>query len=251
MEKQQITSFRHYLDCIEAIEQKGHQINLFRGQSDNALLLPSIARQFPGLDTSKIEAEMLEDLKRRSMLLIRDKPRTDWEWLVFAQHFGLKTRLLDWTSNPLMALWFACSNEYAMKNSSYVYALYVDDGMLVNLSENENPFENKRIKILRPTLNNERIIAQSGWFTAHRFSRTHQSFVPLGVHRKLKTQITEIEIPAALKAAFLRKLSTFGVNSRTVYPDVTGLCLHLNWKYGEMMGRAFEDKDSGKGISST
>jgi hypothetical protein len=231
MRKEKVTSFQNYLDFVEAIQNEKYVINLFRGQSNNAPLLPSIARQFPNFDTTEIEIKMLDDLKRRSLLLINKPPRTDWEWLVFAQHFGLKTRLLDWTSNPLIALWFACSSEYAMKASSFVYALSVDNDMLVNIEENESPFQNERTKILRPTLNNERIIAQLGWFTAHRFSNTNKAFVALETHRKLKTQILELEITANLKEYFLRKLSIFGVNSRTVYPDVTGLCLHLNWKY--------------------
>jgi hypothetical protein len=236
MQKEKVASFQNYLDFVESIQKKGYVINLFRGQSNNNPLLPSIARSFPQFDTTEIEIKMLEDLKRRSQLLINKPPRTDWEWLVFAQHFGLKTRLLDWTSNPLIALWFACSSEYAMKASSFVYALSVDDDMLVNIAENESPFQNDRTKILRPTHNNERIIAQSGWFTAHRFSKTYKSFVALEIHRKLKTQIVEFEITANLKEYFLRQLSIFGVNSRTVYPDVIGLCHHLNWKYqGELI----------------
>lgn len=242
MQKEKITSFQNYLDCIEAIQKKGYDINLFRGQANNSPLLPSIARQFPKFDTTEIEKEMLRDLKRRSLLLINKPPRDDWEWLVFAQHFGLKTRLLDWTSNPLIALWFACSNEYTIKTSSYVYALSVNDDMLVDMEKNESPFLNDRTKILRPTLNNERIIAQSGWFTAHRFSKTNQAFVTLETHRKLKTQIQEFEITADLKEYFLRQLSIFGVNNKTIYPDVTGLCLHLNWKYQDELINAAKSK---------
>lgn len=47
----------------------------------------------------------------------------------------------------------------------------------------------------------------------------------------IKSKLTEIEIPAEFKKDLLRKLSMFGVNSRTVFPDVNGLSLHLNWKY--------------------
>lgn len=231
MRKYKINSFQDFLLHIEDTELTGYDINLFRGQSSNQPLLPSICRDIPKTNTTETEIRMLEDFKRRSALLITKKIQTDWEWLVYAQHFGLKTRLLDWTSNPLVALWFACQSEYAMKQNSYLYILSCDDKMRFDLSKNQSPFEITSTKILRPTLNNERIVAQAGWFTAHRYSKTDNQFVSLENNLNLKNYLTEIEIPAQLKKELLRKLSMFGVNNQTIFPDVNGLSLHLNWKY--------------------
>jgi len=227
MIKYKVTSFNDFLDYVEDIV--GYDINLFRGQSSNFPLLPSIARIKPDFDSTNVEIEMLEDLKRRSSLLIKHPLATDWEWLVLAQHFGLRTRLLDWTSNPLVALWFACSNHVHVKSSSYVYMLSANNNMLINT--NESPFKTARTRILRPSLNNERIVSQSGWFTAHKFSSKVKKFVSLETNIETKQQIAEIEIPSKFKNEFLEKLSIFGVNNRTVFPDLVGLCYHLNWKY--------------------
>jgi hypothetical protein len=231
MIKKRIETFLDYLSEVEQNRNDNYHIHLFRGQSHSQPLLPSIARVNPSFDTTKIEIKMLEDLKRRSPLLVAKSPTTDWQWLVFAQHFSLKTRLLDWASNPLIALWFACSNEYVLDKNSYVYELSANEEMLVDVTQTDSPFSNTKTRILRPTLNNERIVAQSGWFTAHKFSRGQNRFIELEARREERFKIVEIEIPAKSKKDILKTLSNLGVNYRTVFPDVEGLCLHLNWKY--------------------
>lgn len=231
MTKTKIKSFQHYIDKIETLELLGYDITIYRGQADKKPLLPSIARANPMFDSTLTEKEMLLDLKRRSQLLIKNQSMTDWEWLVLAQHFGLKTRLLDWTSNPLVALWFACVDENKSKINSYVYRICVDKDKLVDTTKNNSPFTNTLSRILRPSLNNERIIAQSGWFTAHRFSKKNNQFLPLERNSELTKSIVELEIQADQKTEILRTLSRFGINNRTLYPDISGLCAHLNWKY--------------------
>jgi hypothetical protein len=145
----------------------------------------------------------------------------------------MKTRLLDWTSNPLTGLWFACFNEYTMDKDGYVYIFKANNSYLIDRTK--SPFAVSTTRILRPALNNERIIAQAGWFTAHKYSTKAKSFVALENNKELKDNLVEIKVPYQLKLQILKNLSIFGINSRALFPDVTGICNHLNWMYRDKL----------------
>jgi hypothetical protein len=232
MNKATINSFEHYLTLVGTLAAN-EGIILYRGQSGNDPLLPSAVRKNPSKNSTNVEKAMLDELKRRAQLKVTTTFHDDWDWLVYAQHFGMKTRLLDWTSNPLIGLWFACSNEYKIKDDSFVYIFVADNTYLID--RKKTPFETTKTRILRPALNNERIIAQAGWFTAHKYSHSQNKFVSLQSNNDLKNNILEYTIPAKLKPSILKTLSVFGVNYQTLFPDVIGVCNHLNWMYSDKL----------------
>jgi hypothetical protein len=214
-------------EFITIIQEHSQQSNLliFRGQPVQGNLLPSICRGEPEQDTTEIERDMIEEFQRMGNSLIPNSNQSKWDLLITAQHFGLKTRLLDWSSNPLIALWFACSG--SSQEDSFVYLLPADE---FQMNSKEGPFEIKQTRVFRPKLNNPRVIAQHGWFTAHRYSQKYKKFVALEKNQKIKNKILEITIPDGQKINLRKALDRFGINSHVLFPDLEGLCKHINWK---------------------
>jgi len=231
MQKLSITKFQEYLNHINEIKELGSNIILFRGQSTNDPLLPSVARQNPKKDTTLVEKDVIKEFIRRSNLLVNEKINDDWERLILAQHFGLKTRLLDWSSNPLVALWFASNSKHYWDKSSFVYILNATKDIVIDLEINKSPLEILSTGIYQPTLNNKRIVAQSGWFTIHEYDKKQNEFIALEDNSIINPLLTQIEILPEAKNDIIKKLAVYGINNRTIYPDLSGLCLHLNWKY--------------------
>lgn len=133
----------------------------YRGESNNNYLLrPKVGRHNYNLSD---EINMLEHFKRRSNMFV--KAKNDFEWLALAQHHGLPTRLLDWTSNPLVACFFATNTN--LNNTARIYCLDNCENEYLNYENENSPFDVNRIKILHSPIVTNRIEIQKGLFSIH------------------------------------------------------------------------------------
>lgn len=254
-----------YFKLIENITK--NKEHFFRGQSNAKWSLtpklyrnpPSIKKKSKGDDDSRYtrcEDGMLESFFSRGMPYLENAKRGFIADRILAQHYGVPTRLLDWSFDPLVALYFAVQNTWAedqqiRKNNSQIktdaavfcinqmqplsseYYYDIDDAKKIEILEILNT---DKIKAIFPPTADQRISVQKSIFTLQKWEAKEEGkYIPIDqrdnltseTHREIK--LKKIIIPAGMKIELLRKLFNYGVNKPFLFPGLESIGENLTF----------------------
>ena len=229
----EFTSLRgiHEVMCVSKFlriiqDSRRYDTVLFRGHSSVRFeLIPSVGRIVEETGRPVYnkwdEEQMFLDFKRNFSLYTEDKPSSDIDILFLAQHYGIPTRLLDWTYNPLIALYFACQG---MEEEGHVFTLLVPE-VKTRIKEGhyfDNDFFDIRKyehdqELIIPNYTNRRFLNQKGLFLLFK-----------DPFKKMELQPTFI---IKNKKSILRELSNMGITESMVFPTLDSLGKEIANKY--------------------
>ena len=225
----QITKIQEYIELVTWMSLDEHIA--FRGQSRQFPLIPSVGRNKDSKLWFSSEKTVLEEFKREALPYLGYTPVNDWQWMTVAQHNGLPTRLLDWTSNPLIALWFAVYKPAHESLPGIVWTFIYDDKKIIsNTIGQPCPFSIEDTFLYYPEHIFSYIQAQSGIFTIHHRQKSNSEFVPFEKTKDADLLLRKIEIPSEHFNTLKYKLFRLGVSASSLFPGLQGLVERIKYQ---------------------
>ena len=237
----------------------------FRGSGRASYSLSPTLHRHPTINTAEkiidLEIALVDRFKQRAVPFLKNPldKKSDWELLFFMQHYGIPTRLLDWSENPFVSLYFALTsasyeivskkriytedcciwvldpiswNRESFKDFSYDQGILSVENHLVDSYKPRTQFANIREKPIAifGTHNSSRIVAQRGVFivfgknvTAMDETYERDSF-PQDCLIRIVIEKEKIE-------SLLQSLVSIGVTDSVIYPDLEGFSKELRRFY--------------------
>lgn len=234
-----IKSLGEYIEFINHQEHRQISQWFYRGHSDKSYeLVPSlfrVNRTESWANWNRIEEYIMRQFKAESRPFIKTIPTNEIEWLTMAQHYGLPTRLLDQSTNPLVALYFAVENYKNNKDANvWLYGL-----VSTNNCWEESTWLAKKIdlsgdiyeNIIFPSHIDSRITNQSGCFTIHEIPKDNNPFIPINKNPRISVDtFIEITIDKDIKKDILNELYYVGIHRGFIYPGLEGLTSRLKFE---------------------
>lgn len=270
---------KHVSEFIQQIEQISsrfmrNQHFYYRGESNINLLLPSLYRKIDNVSgpeayiSKSSEKKILREFMTEAASFIDNLSVDDvFRWVQYAQHFGVPTRLMDWTSNPLVALFFACSSNQEKDGKVYIlnslgYRLLLDeddannmDGKFIKEEAHKMIWESEDTFPypipFKPYCFDIRMHSQSSLFLVwgskklpldrliNELEATGKKkeivkyLCARGVEEACAEELeilSEISIKGIHKAQLRRELDSIGVNHASLFPGLDGIGKSIEWR---------------------
>lgn len=169
-------------------------------------------------------------------------------WLFWLQHYGMPTRLLDWSESILIAAFFAVINDpnedgeiwtmypIGLNQKSGLFGLFLKGHPVVKYLTGE-PFHNAPYKLLKELGLKEKPLNPIALAPPNVFPRMRSQMSTFTIHphyndgKTLEEAMSEGDylvryiIPQSMKKDFEEKLSYLGIDYKTIYPDLEGMAL--------------------------
>lgn len=232
--------------------QRFRSHHAFRGLSDASYTLETSLMRLRGR-YADLERHLVRNFRKYAHRSVVERDSL-WNWVSVAQHYGLPTRLLDWSNSPHVSLHFATANLDRFHRDGAVWVVdYTKVHRLIPqtlrerlITEGANVFTTDMLSRVVPTFEamseigtepyllfyeppsiDERIYNQYAFFSVASVNALSADEL-LGRYPDVAYKIV---IPADLKWEVRDKLDLANINERTLFPGLEGLCRWLHRYY--------------------
>jgi hypothetical protein len=261
-------TFREYVALIERYQLNAGRTLWFRGAGKSSYsLLPTLYRHRKdrtGPALGRLEHQLMMRFKQRSIPFLTRALTDDWDMLFFMQHYGIPTRLLDWTENPFIGLYFAVMSspfkvryvggkpQFTFSSDAAVWVLDperwnahalrhqgFDRGILTPADEALQSYRpltpltdmNVQPVGLYGAHNSPRIVAQRGAFTI--FGQSTKGMEETYESESFPAAcLTKFVIDRSVLSAMRSSVLINGMTESVVFPDLDGLSREINRTFG-------------------